>query len=685
MASRHVHRSRPGTPPGIRWNRPSVAPPAGPGAVFPSVQRSVLRARDNVLRQQRSDGHWCGILEGDSILESEYVLLQHFLGRGDGMKARKATRRLRSLQTADGGWSMYPGGPPDVSASIKAYFVLKLQGDDPEAAHMRRARQVIRALGGLPAANTYTRVYLALFGQWEWERCPAIPPEMLLLPRWFPFHVDRMSSWSRAIFVPLSVLWALRPRVDIAPAAGLGELRPAEERAMLERLAAHPDDPDGDDADVDIDAELGLGALAWGAFFRTADAGLRHIERVRVTPLRRRALEAAEAWILERIDSTDGLGAVFPSIANAIMALRCLGYEQDHPALASQQRAMEKLEVDHGDTLQIQPSLSPVWDTAQAMAALAAAGVPPEHPALLLASEWLLDREVTAAGDWRCGNPDGPVGGWYFEYANEFYPDCDDTAEVLEALRPLAESGAGDTARIEAARDRGLEWLLSMQNEDGGWSAFDRGCDFRPLIHVPFADHNAMLDPSSVDITGRIVDMLVSDGMDPTHPVIRRAVGFIRARQDEDGTWYGRWGCNRIYGSWLALTGLAAAGEDTEGEPVARCVRWLRDHQNEDGGWGETPTSYWDRSSRGVGPSTAAQTAWALLALHAAGDPGSPAVRAGIAYLLRTQRADGSWHDESWTATGFPKVFFLQYHMYDDYFPLLALARWASAEREEYR
>lgn len=652
-------------------------------SAFPAVDRAIARARDNLLHQQRSDGHWCGLLEGDSILESEYVLLQHFLGRGYGPNAGKAARRVRSLQMADGGWAMYPGGPPDVSASVKAYFVLKLQGDDPEALHMRRAREVIRALGGVPAVNTYTRIYLALFGQWSWARCPAIPPEMLLLPGWFPFNVDRMSSWSRAIFVPLSVLWALRPRVGTPGAVSLDDVLTGEALPHA-ALPSHPDDPDGDDAAVDIHADGGPGARAWTAFFRGADVVLRGIEGIGVTPFRRRALQTAEGWILARIDRTDGLGGVYPSIANAIMALRSLGYSDDHPAVASQYRALEKLEVDRGDTLQIQPALSPVWDTAQALAALHAAGVAPRHPAIVHASEWLLEREATVPGDWRYGNPDGPVGGWCFEYVNEYYPDCDDTAEVLEALRPLAEAGAGDAAGIRAARRRGLEWLLSMQNDDGGWAAFDRGCDFRPLVHIPFADHNAMLDPSCVDITGRIVDMLVADGMDPGDPVIRRAVSFILERQSGDGTWYGRWGCNRIYGSWLALTGLAAAGADMDSEPVACCVRWFRMRQNADGGWGETPTSYWDRTQRGVGPSTAAQTAWALMALMAAGQREAPEVQAGLDYLLRTQREDGSWHDKPWTATGFPKVFFLQYHMYDDYFPLLALVRWGSDTREEY-
>ncbi len=661
------------------------SPSASPDAVRSLRGRAVARACDNLLRRQHADGHWCGELEGDSILESEYLLLQHFLGRGHDDKARRASRRLRSLQTADGGWAMYPGGPPDVSASIKAYFVLKLQGDDADAPHMRRAREVIRALGGLAAANTYTHVYLALFGQWDWARCPAVAPEMALLPSWFPMCVHRMSSWSRAIFVPLSILWALRPHVDIPAAAALDDIRDvrAVRAPALDALPSHPDSPDTDDAAVDLDTVHGWEARAWRTFFHTTDAALRLLERAHVTPLRRWALRAAEAWILAHVEGTDGLGAVFPSIANAIMALRTLGYADDHPALASQYRALERLERDRGDTLQIQPSLSPVWDTAQSIAALSAAGVEPTHPAVVRAAEWILEREVCHPGDWRHGNPHGPVGGWYFEYANEFYPDCDDTAEVLEALRPLAATSSAGAGRVRAARARGVAWLLSMQNDDGGWAAFDRGCDFRPLIHVPFADHNAMLDPSSVDVTGRIVDMLTANGMDPAHPVIRRAVDFILSRQDADGTWYGRWGCNRIYGSWLAITGLAAAGEEMTSEPVERCVAWLCARQNPDGGWGETPASYWDRRRRGEGPSTATQTAWVLLTLLAAGLRDTPEARAGLDYLVRTQQEDGSWHDEPWTATGFPKVFFLQYHMYDDYFPLLALARWEAAEPEE--
>ncbi|MEJ2679844.1 MAG: prenyltransferase/squalene oxidase repeat-containing protein, partial [Gemmatimonadota bacterium] len=492
-------------------------------------------------------------------------------GVGPGSCRDPGAGQSASLQTSDGGWAIYPGGPPDASASVKAYFALKREGDTAGARHMRRAREVIRALGGLPAVNTYTRIYLAMFGQTDWASCPAIPPEMVLLPRWFPFNVDRMSSWSRAIFVPLSIIWALRPRVAIPDGVSLDDIRLGEAPAERPEPPSHPEDPDGDDAAVDVDTDFGLGARAWRTFFRATDAGLRGMERIHFTPLRRRALRAAETWILQHIDRIDGLGGVFPSVVNAIMALRCLGYSDDHPALASQHRALEKLELDRGDTLQIQPTLSPVWDTAQALAALNAAGVKPRHMAVVRASKWILEREATVPGDWRYGNPDGPVGGWCFEYVNEYYPDCDDTAEVLEALRPVADAAAGDARRVRGARERGLRWLLSMQNDDGGWGAFDRGCNFRPLVHVPFADHNAMLDPSSVDVTGRITAMLVANGMDPRDPVIRRSVAFILDRQDEDGTWYGRWGCNRIYGSWLALTGLAAAGEDMDSEPVTRC------------------------------------------------------------------------------------------------------------------
>jgi squalene-hopene/tetraprenyl-beta-curcumene cyclase len=617
------------------------------------VDGALELGRDHLLSLRNPDGHWCGDLEGDTVVEAEYALTLLFIGYENG-RFGKLANRLRTHQLPDGGWSIFPGGEPEVSASIKAYFVLKLAGDPPDADHMRRARETILALGGIDAANTYTKIYLALFGQFSWAECPAVPPEMVLLPDWFYVNVQEMSSWSRGIFVPLSILWSHKPVVQVPVALGVAELRGPDR-------AGTP-------------LPLSRTERRWRAFFVAVDRGLKLLEAGGVRPLRRRALKAAEDWIRTRLERTDGLAAVFPSIANTAMAFHVLGCGEDDPALRSQLDALEKLEIDHGDELQIQPSLSPVWDTALATTALRAAGLAPSDPRLVEAAAWLLEREVKRPGDWLTRNPEGVIGGWYFEYANEFYPDCDDTTAVLSALAGVRIPDAALRERVDGARARGLRWLLSMQNDDGGWAAFDRACDKELLTHVPFADHNAMIDPSSEDITGRVLETLAIEGFGRDDPAVARAVDFLRRRQQEDGTWYGRWGCNYIYGTWLALWGLASIGEDMTDPLYQRAAAWLMERQNEDGGWGESLGTYTDPSRKGTGPSTASQTAWALMGLMAAGHHRSGSVARGVAYLLDTQRPDGSWDDPHWTGTGFPGVFYLRYHLYDDYFPVTALA-----------
>lgn len=646
----------------------------------------MARGRRHLLSLQEGDGHWCGELEGDSVLESEYSLLLWFLGRDDDPRLPKLAESVRRWQDDAGGWPIYPGGPADPSASVKAYFCLKLAGDDPESSHMRRARQAIESLGGVEATNSYTKIYLSIFGQYDWERCPAMPPEMVLLPDWFYFNIYEMSSWSRGIFVPLSVVWAHRPTVEVPEEKGLAELyRPEDELFGGE---AHPGGgapgrPPGvgpgrnggvtDPRDLD---------RRWQHFFETADRWLKRMERGRPERLRRRALWAAEQWILERIPMSDGLGAIFPAIVNTVMALTCLDREPDDPAMASQLEALERHEVDRGDTLVVQPAMSPVWDTSQAVAALREAGLPADHEALQRAADWLLAREVTHVGDWKVKNPKGEPGGWYFEYENEFYPDCDDTAEVLLALGRVEAEEDGLQRRMDAARSRGFRWLYTMQNPDGGWASFDRECDREILTHVPFADHNAMIDPSCVDITGRVLTLMAEEGVEGADPRVRRAVEFLHERQEADGTWYGRWGSNYIYGTWLALEGLARAGDDMSAARYQRAADWLVSCQNDDGGWGETLGSYDDPTLKGEGPSTAAQTAWAVLGLVAAGRAESRAALRGVEYLLQEQGVDGSWEDVHWTGTGFPRVFYLRYYMYDDYFPLLALAGWREVTEE---
>jgi squalene-hopene/tetraprenyl-beta-curcumene cyclase len=648
-----------------------------------------------LLAAQHPDGHWCGELEGDTILETEYVLLLHFLGRLEDPRVAKAARYVRRQQLPEGGWAIYPGGPPEASASTKAYFVLKLAGDDPEAPHMQRARRTILGLGGVDACNSFTKLYLAMCGEYDWWQCPAVPPEMVLLPRWFYFNLYEMSSWSRDIVVPLSVVWALRPVRPVAAGLGIAELRVQPASAAASGAPADSGTPGPRrplSAQVPpLHAEggaaarlatplvaraarvLGGASRFWRAVFLVLDGALKTGERLRLTPFRRRALAQAEAWILERLDDSDGLGAIFPPIVNTIFALRCLGYDPDHPAVRAQIEELEKLEIEEDGALRLQPCFSAVWDTALAVHGLSDSAIDPGHPAMQTARRWLLDREIRRTGDWSVKAPAVPPGGWCFEYRNAFYPDCDDTAEVLTALAALP--GGAD----EPATRRGVAWLLGMQNDDGGWGAFDRGCDKEILTHVPFADHNALLDPSTADVTGRAVDALRRLGLAADAPPLARAVAFLRRQQEADGSWYGRWGCNYIYGTWLALRALARCGNvaDIAGEPWCRLAAdWILAHQNPDGGWGESPRSYDDPAQKGIGPSTAAQTAWALLGLFGAGVVDHPAVERGVEHLLRTQRDDGSWRDEPWTATGFPRVFYLRYHLYAVYFPLMALAEY---------
>ncbi|HQR68693.1 MAG TPA: squalene--hopene cyclase, partial [Thermoanaerobaculia bacterium] len=519
------------------------------------VRLSVAAARRYLLSIQEPDGHWCAELEGDTILESEYVLTMHFLGRTGEAKVQKAAEYLRRQQLPEGGWPNYPGGPADVSTSVKAYFVLKLVGDSPEAPHMVSAREVIRRMGGVEACNSFTKTYLAIFGQCEWNRCPAVPPELVLLPDWVPFNIYRMSSWSRTIVVPLSVIWATKPFCPVPAHAAIPELHvphfhPERRRSARERF--------------------------WRGVFTTADVLLRGLEAAGIRPFRKKALAACEEWIQDRLVRSDGLGAIFPPIVNTIFAFRCLGYALDDPRLLAQVHELERFEIEDDETLRVQPCFSPVWDTPIAAVALSEAGAPADDPVPRQSAGWLLDREVRLPGDWKKANPEGPVGGWYFEYANEFYPDTDDTAEVLTALSRVRFAEAHEEARRLEAIDRGQRWLLSMQNRDGGWGAFDKGCNLEVLTYIPFADHNAMLDPSCEDITGRVLEALHNLGTPASHPAVRAAVAFLHEKQERDGTWYGRWGVNYLYGTWLVLRGLAHAGEDVSPPRYQRAATWLR-------------------------------------------------------------------------------------------------------------
>ncbi|QDU21167.1 squalene--hopene cyclase [Urbifossiella limnaea] len=633
------------------------APPDARTAAFlEAVDDAVGRGRRGLLARQKPDGHWVGELEGDTILESEFILLLAFLGKADDPRVRPAANYLLQKQLPSGGWPNYPGGPAEVSVSVKAYLALKIAGHAADEPRMRRAAAEIRSIGGAEATNSFTRFYLALLGQLPYAACASVPAEIILFPRWFYFHVYAMSAWSRTIFVPLSIVDAYKPVTQLPGSQGCRELflNPPE----TPRWPATPTTQ----------------WFSWTNFFLGVDWCFKAAEKLRLTPLRGWGVREARAWMRERMAESDGLGAIFPPIVYHAIVLKCLGVPDTDPEARWVMKQLDDLCIPEGDTLRLQPCLSPVWDTALSLIGMADAGAAAAADCDA-AVRWLLDKEVRREGDWAKTVRGVEPGGWFFEYRNAFYPDTDDTSMVLIAL---ARTGHATRVAAAPAVRRALDWLLAMQNSDGGWAAFDRDIDKQVLEKVPFADHNAMLDPSCPDITARVLESLSHYGYRVGQPPVDRAVRFILARQEDNGSWFGRWGVNYVYGTWQVLVGLAAVGFDMTQPVVRRAVRWLKDVQNEDGGWGESCRSYDDPTQAGVGPSTASQTAWALLGLMAAGETDTAEVRAGVEYLIGTQAADGGWAEEPFTGTGFPRVFYLKYHLYPVYFPLMALGRFAA-------
>jgi len=616
--------------------------------------------------QDREEGYWCGELGADSTLVSDYVLLHRLLGTEDEARTQKCAIEILNRQNPDGGWPIYNDGPSNISASVKAYFALKMAGYTADHPQLKKARECILALGGVTAVNTFTKIYLCFLGQYDYDAVPAIPPEIVLFPKWFWFNIYEISSWSRAILVPLSIAYAKKPFKKIPPEQGIEELFVGGRSKSRLRLRW---------ADK---------LISWRNFFLVLDRLVHFFELVHVRPLRSQALKSAEKWMLERLEMSDGLGAIYPGIMNSIIALRCLGYSLDDPQVIRAMDEFEKLGIEEEKTFRMQPCMSPVWDTAYAVFALAESGVPATDKRLVQPCEWMLKKQVTRRGDWCVKNRKVPPAGWYFEFNNEFYPDVDDSAQVLLALSRVKTSNESYHSR---SVQRAIDWILSMQCKNGGWASFDKDNDRMVFQHIPFADHNAMLDPATVDITGRVLECLASYGYSLKDEPVRRAVEFIKREQEPDGSWFGRWGVNYVYGTMLVLRGLEAIGVDYHEPCVQQAVEWLRMMQNPDGGWGESCGSYDDANAKGVGPSTASQTAWAVMGMLAANDTRSDSLQNGIAYLLRTQRRDGSWDERHYTGTGFPRVFYLEYTMYRQYFPLLALTAYtkATTESEEER
>ncbi len=643
------------------------------------VAEGIERSKDWLLGLQHPDGYWCGELEADSMLESDYIFVHTLLGTGDRGRMERAVNEILRQQNEDGGWSIYPNGPSNISLGVKAYFALKLMGRPVDDPVLVKARKWILANGGVTEVNTFTKIYLCFMGQYEYDAVPAVPPELVLFPKWFYFNIYEISAWSRAIVVPLSIAYAKKPFKKITKEQGIDELFVGgRENANLH---------------LKWDKKKIFG---WRNIFLAADRIAHWAERVHIRPLRTIALKKAEKWMLERFEKSDGLGAIYPAMLNALIALACLGYTPDDPQFIRAMDEFEKLGIDNPDgepdyptpTFRMQPCSSPVWDTAQAVYALGEAGIEKTDPRMIKAADWLMSKEVRTKGDWSMSLPNVQPGGWYFEFNNEFYPDVDDSAQVLLALNCV--SHPRERNQIDVSQ-RALDWIFAMQCKNGGWASFDKDNTKMIFEYIPFADHNAMLDPPTVDITGRILEMLANYGYTRRDKRVEKAIQFVLKEQESDGSWFGRWGVNYLYGTFLVLRGLEAMGVWNHEPAIQQAAEWIRMVQNADGGWGETCTSYDNPNLRGIGPSTPSQTAWALLGLLAAGDTRSDSVAKGIRWLVTKQLENGSWDESAadrnseavYTGTGFPRVFYLAYHLYRDYFPLLALTTYKRAMEKE--
>lgn len=623
----------------------------------------ISRSQDWLIsRQDPEKGFWCAPLLADATLECDTITLYAYMGWLDRKKdkVRRMANFILSKQLSDGGWNIYRNGPSDISASVKAYWALKIAGHSPDAPYMRRARNRIEKLGGIHKVNSYSKFYMALFGLYDWRGVPAIPTELMLFPKWFYFNIYEMSAWTRGIVIPLAIVWSVRPQKTIPAYARLDEFfEPGKPNWVPVGSAAPADE----------------GIFSWRKFFLWWDRFFKTMEGRGPHFLRTWSMKLAEQWMAEHFKDSEGLAAIFPPIVNAIMALESLGYGENHPHMQSQIKALEDYEIPRPqiEGLQMQPCLSPIWDTALSIIALAESGLPRGHESLVSATRWLVDMEVRREGDWRIKNPTTLPGGWAFEFKNDFYPDVDDTAMALLALRHVHLSDDAFAQEREKSYLRGLNWTLSMQCSNGGWAAFDRNNTKFIFEKIPFADHNAMIDPPSADITARVLELLGYVGYDKSYPCVKKALDYLKKEQEPDGSWYGRWGVNYIYGTWQVLRGLSAIGEDMNQDYVRRALLWLKSVQNEDGGWGERCDTYEDSSRKGKGPSTPSQTAWGLMALLACGLVHDPATERAMEHLLNTQKQDGSWDEQEFTGTGFPKVFYLEYTYYRNYFPLLAL------------
>ena len=659
-------------------------------AKIPGVSREIRGAVDQTIhRSQRyfmsvqyPEGYWWAELESNPTMEAEYLLLSYFLGAVDRDRWWKLSNYILDRQGEDGSWGQYYAAPGDVSTSVECYFALKLAGVSADTPEMRQAREFILSRGGVPRVRIFTKIWLSLFGQWEWSGTPMMPPELMFLPSWFPFNIYEFSSWARATIVPMLIIVTERPVRPVPEEARIDELYP-EPRELTDYSLPRPDR-----------------LIGWRRLFQVTDVLLRIYDRMPVKPGRGRAVRKAIEWIVDHQEADGSWGGIQPPWVYSLIALKQMGYSMDHPVMKKGFAGFEGFAIEEGDTWRVQACVSPVWDTCLVLIALLDSGMAPDDPDLQRTARWLLKEQILTGGDWQVKNGKTPPGGWAFEFENDLYPDVDDAAEVLMALDGVRLEG-DEAARKAEAIDRGVEWVLSMQCRNGGWAAFDKDNDKGYIAKIPFSDFGEALDPPSVDVAAHVVEMLGKLGYEKDLVALRQGYEYIRSEQESDGPWFGRWGVNYIYGTGAVLPALEAIGEDMGQPYVRQSVDWVVAHQNPDGGWGESCGSYVDAAFKGVGPSTASQTAWALLALLAAGEVGHPATEGGVRYLMDTQLEDGSWDEPYYTGTGFPGYgigqrpdrlpqpgeavyqglempagFMINYHMYRNLWPLTALGRY---------
>ncbi|MEK9671293.1 MAG: squalene--hopene cyclase [Rhodospirillaceae bacterium] len=621
------------------------------------LDATIAEARAWLENRQDGQGAWLFELEADATIPAEFVMLNHFLGAPDAALETKIGNYLRRIQEDHGGWPLYPGGDFNMSATVKAYYALKLIGEDPDAPHMAKARLAVLAHGGAAKSNVFTRIALALFEQVPWRAAPVIRPEAMFLPSWSPFHIGKVAYWSRTVMIPLFVLAALKPKAKNPRGVHIRELfttDPFEQTDFLEN-------PTGS---------------VLGNVFLAIDKAARLMQPMIPEWLEKKAIGKCMDFVKVRLNGDDGLGGIFPAMANAVMAYEVLGYDRDHPDYTTARASINKLLIERDDEAYCQPCLSPVWDTGLALHALQESGLEKDNAVLDKAAEWLIERQITdVVGDWGSHRPNIRPGGWAFQFRNDHYPDVDDTAVVVMALH------RADPVRYKNAIDRGVEWIIGMQSESGGWGAFDADNEHYHLNHIPFADHGALLDPPSADVSARCLGMLAQLGYGRDDAVVRRAIEYLKREQEEDGSWFGRWGTNYIYGTWSVLSALNAVGEDMQQSYIRHAVDWLKARQLGDGGWGEDCSTYWHHRRFEVRDSTPSQTAWAIMGLMAAGELEAPEVERGVDFLLTHPREGGKWTEAFYNAVGFPKVFYLTYHGYSAYFPLWSLARYRNLKR----